>query len=53
MLMNIIEKANEVNGVMKDINLTLQQKIYYIDTLSEQELRGIFKEMMSYWASND
>lgn len=49
--MNAVEKAKKLNEVAKDFNLTLKEKQDYVDTLSEQDMRSILKEVMGVWVS--
>jgi hypothetical protein len=44
-------KAKKLNEVMTDSSLTIAEKQSFVDTLSESEMRGIFKEMMTVWDS--
>lgn len=49
--MEISSKAKELNKIMIDTKLSVEEKQGFVDTLSEIEMRQIFKEMMSVWCS--
>jgi predicted transcriptional regulator len=47
-----IEKAKELNKVMSDCNLSIKERQDFVDTLSEEEMRGIFKDLMTVWETD-
>lgn len=44
--METLDKIKELNGIMTNPSLTLEEKHTYIDELTSEEMRDIFKEMM-------
>ncbi|HDR7203952.1 TPA: hypothetical protein QCW56_002505 [Bacillus cereus] len=49
--MDVIEKAREFNEVTSCINLTQEQKLDYVGSLTETEMRGILQACTTVWMS--
>lgn len=49
--MEYIEKAKKMNEIAQNHELTLSEKQRYVDTLTEEEMRLIFKDMMGSYYS--
>lgn len=49
--METMDKIEEINGVMANPKMTLEEKYDYVDTLTEEEMRNMFKSIMTAWAS--
>ena len=51
--MDALDKVKELNHIMTSPSFTLEEKHAYVDELSTEEMRGIFKEMMTAWVHKD
>lgn len=49
--MDAIEKAREFNEVTSSIHLTQEQKLDYVGSLTETEMRGILQACTTVWVS--
>ncbi|MDO6632901.1 hypothetical protein [Bacillus thuringiensis] len=49
--MDAIEKAREFNEVTSSIHLTQEQKLDYVGSLTETEMRGILQACTTVWMS--
>ncbi|WP_144490117.1 hypothetical protein [Bacillus thuringiensis] len=49
--MDVIEKAREFNEVTSSIHLTQEQKLDYVGSLTETEMRGILQACTTVWVS--
>lgn len=50
-VMDVIEKAREFNEVTSSIHLTQEQKLDYVENLTETEMRGILQACTTVWVS--
>lgn len=51
--MSVLDKVKELKDTMTDTSLTLDEKQAYVDALTLDDMRDIFKEMMTAWVSKD
>lgn len=42
----------EINNVITDIDLSIKERIEFIESLSEDEMRSVFVQMCSAYATN-
>ena len=47
-----MKSINEINDIVKDPNLSVEERKAFVKTLTEDEMRSVFLKMCELWESS-